>query len=241
MDLEGATWTDVREAAPSVGVVPVGSTEQHGPHAPLGTDTVTATAVAEAAVEVYEREYDESVVLAPAIPVGVAEEHREFAGTLWVSPDAFRAYVRETTASLASHGVDAIVLANGHGGNVAALREVAARLSRDDVATVAAFTWFDAVSADVPMGHGGGRETALLRHVAPHLVREDRVAAAAEDASSRWGEWAGGTNVAHDTDAFSENGVVGDPRDGDADLGAAMLEDATDALVDVLHALADRA
>jgi creatinine amidohydrolase len=240
MDLADATWTDVRDAAPEVGVVPVGSTEQHGPHAPLGTDTVTATAVAEAGVATYERDHDAPVALAPAVPVGVAEEHRAFAGTLWVSPDAFRAYVREVVESLASHGVDAVVLVNGHGGNVPALREIAARVTRDDVAAVAAFTWFDVVNADVPMGHGGARETALLRHAAPHLVREDRVAQAAEGASTRWGDWVGGVNVAHDTDAFSANGVVGDPREGDAAVGEAMLEDASSALVDVLDALADR-
>ncbi|WP_323675274.1 creatininase family protein [Halorubellus sp. PRR65] len=240
MDLADATWTDVREAAPTVGVVPVGSTEQHGPHAPLGTDAIAAEAVAEAGVEAYEREHDAPVALAPTIPVGVAEEHRAFAGTLWVSPDTFRAYVRETAESLASHGVDAVVVVNGHGGNVDALREVTARLSRDGTATAAAFTWFDVVDADVPMGHGGGRETALLRHVAPHLVREDRVEEAAAGASTRWGDWVGGVNVAHDTDAFSANGVVGDPRDGDAATGDAMLDDAADALVDVLDALADR-
>ena len=240
MDLDAATWTDVRDADPSVGVVPVGSTEQHGPHAPLGTDSTAARAVAEAGVEAYETEYGAVVAVAPTIPVGVAEEHRSFAGTLWVSPDTFRSYVRETVASLASHSVDAVVVVNGHGGNVDALREVCARLSRDDVVDAAAFTWFDVVNADVPMGHGGGRETALLRHVAPHLVREDRVQAAAEGASTRWGEWVGGVNVAHDTDAFSENGVVGDPRDGDADTGAKMLQEAASSLADVLNALADR-
>jgi creatinine amidohydrolase len=196
--------------------------------------------VAEAGVEAFEREREESALLAPAIPVGVAEEHRAFAGTLWVSPDTFRAYVREVVESLASHGLDGVVVVNGHGGNVDALEEVCARVSRDDVVDAAAFTWFDVVDAPVPMGHGGARETALLRHVAPHLVREDRVADAAADASDRWGEWVDGVNVAHDTDAFSENGVVGDPRDGDADVGEAMLEDAASALADVLEALADR-
>jgi creatinine amidohydrolase len=240
MDLADATWTDVRDADPAVGVVPVGSTEQHGPHAPLGTDALAAEVVAEAGVEAYETESGEQVALAPTIPVGVAEEHRAFAGTLWVSPETFRAYVRETVESLASHGVDAVVVVNGHGGNVDALREVCARVSRDGTAAAAAFTWFDVVDAKVPMGHGGARETALLRHVAPHLVREDRVEQAAEGASDRWGDWVAGVNVAYDTDAFSANGVVGDPRDGDAETGAAMLEDAAGALARVLAALADR-
>jgi len=165
--------------------------------------------------------------------VGVAEEHRAFDGTLWVSADAFRAYVRETATSLASHGVDRIVLVNGHGGNVAALDEVAARLSRDGVARTAAFTWFEAVDAPERMGHAGALETALVRALRPELVRE----AAAEGAADRWGRWVAGVNLAHDTDEFTGNGVVGDPRDGDPAVGEELLEEAADALVEVLAGL----
>ncbi|MUW15616.1 creatininase family protein, partial [Halorubrum sp. CBA1125] len=139
MRLAEATWTDVRDAAVDVAFVPVGSTEQHGPHAPLGTDTLDAVAVAEAGATAYEArnvddgdvdegdvdeagedaEVDEdgaetaasagTVAVAPPIPVGVAEEHRAFDGTMWVSADAFRAYVRESAASLTHHGIDRVV------------------------------------------------------------------------------------------------------------------------------------
>jgi creatinine amidohydrolase len=236
MQLSEATWTDVADAATDAALVPVGSTEQHGPHAPLGTDHLAAEAVATAAVEAAE----EDVVVAPTLPVGVSEEHRAFAGSLWLSPDTFRATVRETVESLASHGFERVVVVNGHGGNVDALGEVCGRLTRDDVATAVPFTWFDSVDADVPMGHAGARETALLRHIAPDLVREDRVENAAREAADRWGEWVSGVNVAYDVDEFSENGVVGDPRDGDAGTGEAMLEEAAAKLVVLLDALADR-
>ncbi|MFB6304115.1 MAG: creatininase family protein [Haloferacaceae archaeon] len=235
MDLSEATWTDVRDAAPDVAVLPVGSTEQHGPHAPLGTDAFAAAAVAEAGVE----SHDGDALVAPTVPVGVAEEHRAFAGTLWVSPDTFRAYVRETVASLAHHGVDRVVVVNGHGGNVPALREACARLSRDGTAYAVPFTWFEAVEA-TDMGHGGPLETSLVAHLRPELVREERLDDAAAGGSDGWGEWVSGANLAYDTEEFSENGAVGDPRAASAERGADLLAEAAAALADLLDAVAER-
>ena len=252
MRLADATWTDVRDADVDLAVVPVGSTEQHGPHAPLGTDTLNAVAVAEAAAEAYADPDDTDdpgeadrgeVLVTPPVPVGVAEEHRAFEGTMWVTPDTFRAYVREAAASLPAHGVDRIVFVNGHGGNIDALAEVARRFSRDPDhdGYAVAFTWFDAVGKHASeMGHAGPLETALLRATNPALVREDRIAAARAGAADRWGEWVAGVNLAHDSDEFTANGVVGDPTEGDAARGAELLELASDALVRLSRAVVDR-
>lgn len=282
MKLADATWTEVRDAEPVVALVPVGSTEQHGPHAPLGTDTFTARAVAHAAVDRFsnpdgdantgdtdaqdtidtedatdtehtgDREdatdatgrtdtdaSETSVVVTPAVPVGVSAEHRSFDGTLWVEPDAFRGYVRGIAESLAEAGIDRIVFVNGHGGNTEALAELARDCSRSGVAYTVLFTWFDAVDV-TDMGHGGPVETALLRHIRPEHVRENRVDAAAAEAADGWGEWLYGVNFAHDTVEFAPNGVVGDPRDGDADRGRALLETAADRLVAVVGRVRDR-
>ena len=237
MRLADATWTDAAGVDTELAVLPVGSTEQHGPHAPLGTDVFTAETVAEAAADAYEDE----VVVAPALPVGVAEEHRQFTGTLWLQPETFRANVREVVESLASHGWNRVVVVNGHGGNIPALGEVCATITRHDDAYAVPFTWFDAVgdhSAD--MGHAGPLETAFLRHTDPKLVREKRVEAARDGASDHWGEWTSYANLAHDSAEFTENGVVGDPADGDAARGEELLELATDSLCDLLAAVADR-
>ncbi|MFC7097985.1 creatininase family protein [Halobaculum marinum] len=245
MQLSEATWTEVRDADLAAALLPVGSTEQHGPHAPLGTDALTAQAVADAAAAKWADDdgRDGDLLVAPPVHVGVAEEHRAFDGTLWVSPDTFRAYVRETVESLAFHGVGRVVLVNGHGGNVEALAEVARRVSRDEAtdAYAVSFTWFEAVGEHSSrMGHGGPLETALLRHVAPDLVHEDRVEEARDGGSDRWGEWVRGVNLAHDSDEFSDNGVVGDPTEGDAALGEELLDRASDALVDVAGAVSER-
>jgi creatinine amidohydrolase len=249
MRLSEVTWTDVRDADVDVAFVPVGSTEQHGPHAPLGTDTLDAVAVAEAGAAAYEAadgpaaEAAGRVAVAPPIPVGVAEEHRAFDGTMWVSPEAFRAYVREAAESLPDHGIDRVVFVNGHGGNVEALAEVARRFSRDDAhdGYAVAFTWFEAVGEHAgDMGHAGPLETALLRATNPDLVREDRIEEAREGAADRWGEWVSGVNLAHDSDAFTDNGVVGDPAAGDAERGEALLDLASDALAELAAAVVDR-
>ncbi|MFP8952970.1 creatininase family protein [Natrialbaceae archaeon A-arb3/5] len=237
MDLTSATWTDVADCETDLAVLPVGSTEQHGPHAPLGTDVVAAEAVADAALERVDRE----VVRAPAIPVGVAEEHRQFPGTMWVSPDTFRSYVAESIESLVSHGFDRVVIVNGHGGNVDAIREVGARLTRHEDAYVVPFTWFEAVGEhSAEMGHGGPLETALLRHCAPELVDEDRIEDATEGAAPGWGEWVSHTNLAYDSAEFTENGVVGDPTDGSERRGEELLELAADALSRLLERVAER-
>jgi creatinine amidohydrolase len=243
MHLADQAWPDAGATDASVALLPVGSTEQHGPHAPLGTDWLTAAAVAEAGADAADR----PVVVAPTIPVGVAEEHRDFAGTLWVSPDTFRAYVRETVESLAHHGWDRVVVVNGHGGNVDALREVCARISRDGAAYAVAFTWFDAVDpaaaglpGDAAMGHAGPVETSLLGHLHPDLVRQERFADAAAAGADRWGEWVAGVNLAHDSAAFSENGAVGDPGMSDTAAGEALLDQAAEALATLLAAVAER-
>lgn len=237
MHLEEATWTDADAAETDLALLPVGSTEQHGPHAPLGTDTVTARAIADAAAEAHDGE----VIVSPPVPVGVAEEHRQFTGTLWVTPETFRAYVRETVASLAHHGWDRVVVVNGHGGNVPALEEVCARIVRHDAVYAVPFTWFEGVDEHASdMGHGGPLETALLRCVAPELVREDRIEEAREGAAERWGEWFSRVNLAVDSAEFTENGVVGDPAEGDAERGEELLALASAALAELLETVADR-
>ncbi|WP_273834949.1 creatininase family protein [Halococcus sp. PRR34] len=240
MDLTEATWTDADAAETDLALLPVGSTEQHGPHAPLGTDRLTARAVAAAGAERYEETRDTEVVVAPTIPVGIAEEHRQFAGTLWVTPDTLREYVRETVASLASHGWDRVVLVNGHGGNVGALREVCGTITRHDAAYAVLFTWFEAAASLSEMGHGGPIETALLRAIHPDLVREDRIKEAQDGASETWGEWVSGTNLAFDAAEFTDSGAVGDPGEESAERGEELLEDATTALVTLLEAIEER-
>ncbi len=240
MQLSESTWPQIRDLDTDLAVIPVGSTEQHGPHAPLGTDALTAEAVAAAGVEVYKEQTGTDVPIAPVIPVGIAEEHRAFDGTLWVSPDTFRAYVRETAESFAHHGFDRLVFVNGHGGNVTALRELSGDISRHGEAYAVACTWFDSVDSEITMGHGGPRETAVVRHIRPDLINESAAETAGEHASDHWGEWVAGVNLAYDSNEFSKNGVVGDPGEASAEEGEQLVAQAAGALCELLEAVAGR-
>jgi len=212
--LDELTWPDLDDPAdpPRTVLVPVGSTEQHGPHLPLGTDTLVATAVAGAL-----HDADPGLLLAPAIPYGAAGEHEGFPGTVSIGTEALHTLLVEYGRS-ACRWASRLVLLNGHGGNVAALSS-AVRLLRHEGRDAG---WLPCVAAvpGVPAdAHAGRYETSLLLYLRPDLVRADRAVA---------GETRPLTEVidalrAGGTAAVSPNGVLGDPAGASADEGRALL------------------
>ncbi|RJS90502.1 creatininase family protein [Candidatus Bathyarchaeota archaeon] len=170
VQLAEITWTDAKEffSESDVVILPVGSTEQHGPHNPLGTDYLNAEAVSRV---VGER--TKTLVL-PVIPVGVSEHHRQFPGTLWVPPQVFREYVEAVALSAASHGARKIVIVNGHGGNTASLLEVAGHLRRECGVFAVVVMAFPPGMMEIGGGHAGAGETSANLYWHPHLVKMER-------------------------------------------------------------------
>ena len=109
------TWPEVEsylEGCKGV-IVPLGSTEQHGPTGAIGTDAITAEAVA---LEVGKRT---GVLVTPAQAFGMAEHHLGFAGTMSLQPATLLAVMHDLVLSLARHGFERVFVINGHGGNIA--------------------------------------------------------------------------------------------------------------------------
>ena len=196
-------------------IVPVGSTEQHGPHLPLDTDTRIAGAVAAAAAA----HLCGNALLAPALAYGASGEHQDFPGTVSIGTAALTAVLVEFGRSVCDWTAR-VVFVNGHGGNVEALR-AAVGLLRDESRDVA---W---CSCAVPEGdaHAGHTETSLLLHLSPHLVRTEAVAAGNTEPLADLMPALRRGGLA----AVSSSGVLGDPTTATAragaDLFAAMVDD----------------
>jgi creatinine amidohydrolase len=167
--LEALTWTEARDAIASghtIALVPIGGTEQNGPHIALGKHNVRARQLAGRVAERLG-----SALVAPVIayvPEGSIEPpsaHMRYTGTITVPADAFEKVLESTARSLLRHGFRHVVFLGDHGGYRRALERVAAK-----VGGVHALPEYYR-----EMDHGGREDTALTLALAPDLVRKDKV------------------------------------------------------------------
>lgn len=201
------TWPEVQDRP--VLLIPVGSTEQHGPHLPFRTDAVVAEAVA---ARVATR--IDGAVVAPVLAYGASGEHADFPGTLSIGLEVLRSVLVELGRS-ASLWAGSVVFVNGHGGNVTAV-DAATRLLVEEGRDV---RW---VPCAAPGGdaHAGRTETSLLLHLAPAFVRVER----GEAGETRSMPELLASLRTSGVRAVSPNGVLGDPTGATATEGEAVLE-----------------
>jgi mycofactocin precursor peptide peptidase len=206
------TWPEVQ--AGLMLVVPLGSCEQHGEHLPLSTDTLIAEYFAAWLV----RELGSMrAVLAPTVGVGASGEHAGFPGTLSIGTKVLSALLIELTRSAtAPNGgpFEEVFIVNGHGGNIAALRDAAETVTGEG-RIFRHWSW----SAPTGDWHAGRTETSMLIAIAPGLVRLG-LASAGETKRDR------GTADRLRADgvlAVSVNGVLGDPTGANVEEGQALL------------------
>jgi mycofactocin precursor peptide peptidase len=194
--------------------IPVGSCEQHGPHLPMGTDTIVAEALARGLAA-----RRDDVVVGPALTVTASGEHAGFPGTLSVGTDVTVTTIVELVRSADWSG--GVVFVNGHGGNRDAVDRAMAALDRDGRA---ALPWWPCI----PDGdaHAGRTETALLLALRPDLVRLDAAVAGETAPLSVIATRLRTTGVR----AVTANGVLGDPAGATAEEGRALLDRLVDDL-----------
>ena len=209
------TWPQAGPRSERLLVVPLGATEQHGPHLPLSTDTDIAEALATALAA---RRAD--VDVAPALAYGASGEHAGFPGTLSIGQEALQLLLVELGRS-ATATWRRVLLLSAHGGNAAAVRGAVAVL-RSESRDVRA--WSPSLPGDA---HAGRVETSLQLALSPSRVRLADAAAGATAPVSELLPAMRDGGVA----AVSRNGVLGDPAGADAALGEQLLRRAVDDLV----------
>jgi creatinine amidohydrolase len=209
MKLATATWPQLVDvAATSTLVVPLGATEQHGPHLPLATDTDIAVALAERL-----RAARPDVVVAPAMPYGSSGEHAGFPGTLSIGQDALEHVVVELVRS--ADAFAGVVLLSGHGGNASPLARAVATLRAEGRRVLA---WTPRGYRDA---HAGRSETSVLLALDPRLVRLD----VAAPGNTRPLADLLPTLRAEGLRAVAPGGVLGDPTAASADEGRSLLDE----------------
>ena len=105
-------------AQEAIVLIPLGSTEQHGPHLPVGTDAILATWMAERTAQTLTEKGIPAVV-APTFAIANSMHHMNFAGSLSLSPRTYIQVLQEQCRAIAAHGFKRIAIINGHGGNTA--------------------------------------------------------------------------------------------------------------------------
>jgi creatinine amidohydrolase len=194
-------------------VVPLGSTEQHGPHLPLSTDTDVSVGLAHRLARVRA-----DVDVAPAVPYGASGEHAGFPGTLSVGTAALELLLVELVRS-ATATWPRVLLLSGHGGNAEAVRGAVALL-RSESRDVRA--WSPSLGGDA---HAGRTETSLQLALGARVdLGRAQAGATAPLADLLPDLCAGGLR------AVSPNGVLGDPAGASAQEGERLLEQAVAAL-----------
>jgi len=207
--LAGLTWPEAegRREGGAVLAVPLGATEQHGPHLPLTTDTDIAVALVDRLAALRP-----DVVPAPAVPYGSSGEHAGFAGTISIGQRAVELLVVELCRS-ASASFGRIVLVSAHGGNAEPLGR-AARQLREEGRDVLA--WSPSWGAGE---HGGRAETSLMLALHPDRVRLGDAAPGNAEPLAELLPRLRSDGVR----AVSPNGVLGDPTGASAEDGRRLL------------------
>jgi creatinine amidohydrolase len=227
-------------------LLPLGATEQHGPHLPVATDQIIADALAERLDLACQRK----LLVMPGLPATASAHHMAFAGTLSLQHKTLLTVVLELIRSAARHGFRRFFVLNAHGGNMAiggVLAEQATIRLPDSEVVFA--TWFRAAAerlrplvegAFPAVGHACEFETSLILALRPELVNREAIVDDGIGPDSpllRADLLSGGPTVRSVAfDRFTKSGVFGKPSLATAEKGKAILEIVVPTIKELLEA-----
>jgi creatinine amidohydrolase len=219
-------------------IVPVASTEQHGPHLPTQVDCLLVGEIARRSA--LQASKTSPTLITPVVWTGLAEHHMSLGATISLDYETFYAVLRGVCRSLVRHGFKQILLLNGHGGNIAALTVIVNELAPALDAPIATTTyWLLAQPAfakilekQANVRHACEAETSMVLALKPELVDMAQAANAVGPTSPELPDIIG-TSAAHRWQSFKSrttHGAIGDPRAATAEKGERLLQAASDAV-----------
>jgi creatinine amidohydrolase len=238
--LRNLTWQEAESLSRDILVlVPTGSCEQHGPHLPLFTDSILATAAAEAV----EAKLRTKVLLTPTLWLGASGHHLAMAGTLSASFPAYMGSLDSVIESLIPHGFHKFYVINGHGGNTepngVVLRELKAKHLNCTFGHSGYFSFIGPEIEQIMEGpakeirHACEAEASMMMHIAPDLVRVDKLR---DDGLETEPSIKG---VIHHFDEMTEEGSFGYATYATADKGRRLFDLAVAGCAREIEAIAD--
>lgn len=240
MDLSKESWPDIESLARGVVVlIPTGSLEQHGPHLPLFTDSLLASAVAKAV----EQRLPQKVLLTPTLWLGASGHHLKFPGTLSADFETYMGAIESVCQSLIPHGFTKFYVINGHGGNTEpngmAMRKLKAKYPDLTFGHSGYFAFVADKVAGIlegpvkEMRHACEAEASLMLHLHPDLVRKDKLR---DDGLKPDPPLRG---VVHHFDEITEEGSLGYATFATAEKGRRIFDLAVEAVSQEIEAIAD--
>lgn len=228
--LEELTWVEFDKVKDQVElvIVPLGSTEQHGPNTSLATDTVRAEAMG----RIIGEEYGNRVLIAPTLPIGLSYHHMKFPGTITFSLQTYIQMIRDICWSFNEHGFKKILFITGHGGNKRPVHEYATEAKKEfgmdiyissmggslvrELSEREGFTKFK--------GHACEVETSQTMFLAPDHARPDALEAAKFREGTKYldKQYVYDSGVFWDYREVTENGCLGDATRASYEFGEEM-------------------
>ncbi|MGI6604773.1 MAG: creatininase family protein [bacterium] len=237
------TWMEIEERKDKVQlvIIPVGSTEQHGPHLCLATDATRAYKFSlRVARALYPR-----VLVAPGIPVGISPHHLDFPGTITLRPQTLVDTIVDYVASLRQHGFQRFLIINAHGGNEGTLA-VAVEAIRAQFGLRVPYVNYKVMTADVTkevvtsgrIEHSGEWEVSDAWFLAPELVRPDALSKGGEGAypfkyTDLYGQFRVG--YPYRWKDLTNNGAMGDARAASPEKGKKINDTALERIVEFIE------
>jgi creatinine amidohydrolase len=236
--------TTIGALAPSsLIVLPVGATEQHGPHLATGTDTFAVEHITRAAAVLAGDAG--SILVAPTLPFGSSDHHLAFGATMSIGTQTYYAVIRDLVASLITDGFRKILIVNGHGGNHELVQLAARDLALIHPVQIGALSYWQPSQGKLdgawagkpghpPPGHAGEFETSVILHLRPDLPPNEPPSRTTDEIEALPPRVSGWRLERNDwwqaIDGFTDS-----PADATAEAGANFVELVVDGLAGVMR------